>query len=176
MRKAGLAVDVSLVGPGYGTVASNLDSALAAKSKPSAIFAASNLVALAVLHELQGRGISIPRDVGLLCFDDFSAATLVSPRVTVIQQPVAEIGRRAAAMLLKRLETGKGVGDHPAEQVVLSNQASPPRFEQRNGAARFRTERMTRFLAERTQVGGRYGSNPPIWLFVADESNPRTSV
>ncbi len=104
MRRAGLEPIVCLVGPGGQTMTGTLNEALTGSKCATAIFAESNLVATAILQELQARVLKVPDDVALICFDDFSAAMLVSPKVSVVQQPVAELGRQAAGMLLRRLQ------------------------------------------------------------------------
>ena len=119
MREAGLATTVCLVGPMTGSVADQLSIALKATSSPTAIFAANNLVGVDVLRYLQRYSVRVPDNIALICFDDFSAATLVSPTITVIQQPVAELGQRAAQMMLERL---KMPADAPPSRVVLSTQ------------------------------------------------------
>jgi LacI family transcriptional regulator len=71
---------------------------------PTAIFAESNLMAVETLHELQKRSLKIPNKMAFIAFDDFDAATLVSPTITVVKQPVADLGRRAAELLCARLD------------------------------------------------------------------------
>jgi LacI family transcriptional regulator len=46
----------------------------------------------------------VPEDVALVGFDDFEWADLLAPRLTVIAQPVAEIGAKAVELLLSRLD------------------------------------------------------------------------
>ncbi|WP_457588414.1 substrate-binding domain-containing protein [Ensifer canadensis] len=48
-------------------------------------------------------GVSIPHDVSLIGFDDFNLATFTDPQITVVSQPVSEIGRAAARVLFERL-------------------------------------------------------------------------
>jgi LacI family transcriptional regulator len=103
MRDAKLTARVCLLGPGASTITEHLDRELSGRQRATAIFAESNLVAVAVLHELRRRGLRLAKDIALVCFDDFSAASLVTPPITVIQQPVAELGRKAAELLLMRL-------------------------------------------------------------------------
>jgi LacI family transcriptional regulator len=105
MREARLSPRVSIVGSATASVADQVSFALESNLAPTAIFAASNMVGIDVLGYLQQRRVKIPNDIALICFDDFSAATLVSPAVTVVQQPVVELGQRAAQMLLTRLRT-----------------------------------------------------------------------
>ncbi len=103
MQEAELPTRVCFVGPSVGTVSNQLSFVLESNPSPTAIFAASNLVATDVLRELQNRSIAIPDEIALIGFDDFDAATLVTPRITVVRQPTVEIGKRGALLLLDRL-------------------------------------------------------------------------
>jgi LacI family transcriptional regulator len=105
MRSAKLPVRVCLVGKMTGSVADQVGFALESKPTPTAIFAASNHVGIDVLRYLQQHNIAIPRDIAFICFDDFSAATLMSPTITVVQQPVSDLGQKAAHMMLERLKS-----------------------------------------------------------------------
>jgi LacI family transcriptional regulator len=80
-----------------------LSFVLESNAAPTAIFAASNLIAGALLRALQRRSIVVPDQIALICFDEFDAATLIEPRITVVRQPTVEIGRQAALLLLDRL-------------------------------------------------------------------------
>lgn len=120
MRDANLPVRVCVVGPITGPITEQLPVFLDSKPRPTAIFAASNHVGIDVLRFLQERSVKIPDDLALVCFDDFDAATLVSPTITVVQQPVSEIGQRGAEMMLERL---KNSSDTSASHVTL-----PTRF------------------------------------------------
>lgn len=119
MHEAKLAPKVCLVGLLTGTVADQLSYVLGSAQAPTAIFAASNHVGTDVLRYLQGQAIQIPGDIAFICFDDFSAATLVSPTITVIQQPVAALGQKAACLMFDRL--GASV-EAPPSRIVLSTQ------------------------------------------------------
>jgi LacI family transcriptional regulator len=67
--------------------------------------------------------VDVPRDVALACFDDFPWADLFAPRLTVVAQPFAAIGREAVRLLLRRM------ADPTAEPVTTR---LAPRFVQRN--------------------------------------------
>ncbi len=71
---------------------------------PTAIFAANNAIALGVIEALGGRGLHIPRDIALVCFDDFPPITSFFPFLTVIAQPAYDMGANAAQLLLSRLD------------------------------------------------------------------------
>ncbi len=120
VRNAGLKPRTCLVGPNTGSVRGYFDQLLTQKDPPTALFAASNLVAIEVLRELQRRALRIPSQMALVCFDDFSAATLVKPMITVVQQPVSDIGHQAATMLLDRLKEPQHDQNARSEHVILS--------------------------------------------------------
>jgi LacI family transcriptional regulator len=80
---------------------------------PTAIFAANNELAEHAWRVLRRRGFELPRDLSLVAFDDVPWMSLVDPEITVVSQPVVEMGRRAAGLLLHRAE----------------NPSSPPRVE-----------------------------------------------
>jgi LacI family transcriptional regulator len=78
-------------------------SALLDVEAPTAIFAANNLLAEHAWRVCRGRGLRLPDDVSLVGFDDVPWMEMVSPAITAVAQPALEMGRRAAALLLRRL-------------------------------------------------------------------------
>lgn len=87
------------------------EAILAGEYKPTAIFAANDLMAIGVMQTLRERGIAIPDDVSVVGFDDISAAKLVTPTLTTVAQSQRQMGERAAQTLLERLrgtKTGPG--------------------------------------------------------------------
>jgi LacI family transcriptional regulator len=103
MRRANLPVRTCFVGPISGTLPHQLEFALHSRPPVTAMFATSNVIALEILRELQKRSIPIPDKMALIAFDDFDAATLVRPSITVVRQPVAELGRSSTSRLLARI-------------------------------------------------------------------------
>ena len=77
---------------------------LARKTRPTAIFAANDLMAIGVMQALRDAGVSIPGDIAVAGFDDISAARLVSPALTTMAQFQYEVGIRAAETLMDRLK------------------------------------------------------------------------
>ncbi|MDF2572229.1 MAG: kdgR 4 [Sporomusa sp.] len=73
--------------------------------KPTGIFCANNLITMSVVRALKTLGISVPAEVAVLGFDDWDWAELIEPPVTVIAQPVYDMGNKAASMLIKRLKS-----------------------------------------------------------------------
>ncbi|HET9897643.1 MAG TPA: LacI family DNA-binding transcriptional regulator [Streptosporangiaceae bacterium] len=66
---------------------------------PTAIFAGSDQQALGVYEAARQRGLRIPQDLSVVGFDDLPAARWVSPPLTTMRQPLADMGRVAAEML-----------------------------------------------------------------------------
>lgn len=75
-----------------------------------------------VLHE---KGLKLPRDIGFMMFDDPDWATLVSPTITAIRQPVYTLGSTAAELLFRRILEGRKYMDRKPVQVVLEAQFLP---------------------------------------------------
>jgi LacI family transcriptional regulator len=84
--------------------------------RPDAIFATNNMCTASVIQALKAMGIRIPDDVGLIGFDDLDFYTLMTPSITTISQPVAELGRTATRLLLSKI---LGKSSAPAVRVVL---------------------------------------------------------
>ncbi len=71
---------------------------------PTAIFAANNILAEACLSVFAELGITVPCDISLVAFDDIKWMSMKKPLITTVHQPIAEMARSAAALLLKRLK------------------------------------------------------------------------
>jgi LacI family transcriptional regulator len=79
---------------------------LAQPSPPSAIFAANDLIALGALIAAREAGIRVPEGLAIVGFDDISMGRLVIPPLTTVAIHQDLMGRRAAEMLLERLQSG----------------------------------------------------------------------
>jgi LacI family transcriptional regulator len=79
-------------------------AALLENERPTAIFAANNQLAEQAWRVLRRSGLEIPQDVSLVGFDDVPWMGIVQPAITAVARPVFEMGRRAALLLLRRLE------------------------------------------------------------------------
>ncbi|MGV1791087.1 LacI family DNA-binding transcriptional regulator [Rhizobium sp. A37_96] len=90
--------------------------------RPTAIFAANDLMAIGVMQSLRERRIRIPDDIAVVGFDDISAAKLVTPTLTTVAQFQWKMGERAAQTLMDRLrgeKTGAGTAvEMPFDLVV----------------------------------------------------------
>ena len=82
---------------------------------PKAVVVANNLMTLGALQAIHERGIRIPEELAVVCFDDMPWATSLRPPLTAVAQPVEELGRTGAQLLLERLRDPKRL----VRQVVL---------------------------------------------------------
>jgi DNA-binding LacI/PurR family transcriptional regulator len=105
---------------------------------PTAVFARNDYTAMGALRAVRRAGISIPRDISLVGFDDVPLAAFTTPPLTTVKQPIDEQGQEAARLLLKRIEA-KGAGDRvervfPCDLVVReSSGPAPPTHSQAGG-------------------------------------------
>lgn len=76
-------------------------------SRPDAIFVASDLMARGAMGVLQAAGISIPRDIAVVGYDDSPMATSTSPTLTTMRQPSFLQGQTMARLLLDLLAGGE---------------------------------------------------------------------
>ncbi|MEZ2389534.1 LacI family DNA-binding transcriptional regulator [bacterium RCC_150] len=73
---------------------------LSRKDRPTAIFAASDMMALGVYDAARYLGLDIPTDLSVVGFDDVPEATWATPQLTTVMQPIQEMGATALRMLL----------------------------------------------------------------------------
>lgn len=83
---------------------------LARSPRPTAIFAVNNLTALGAMRAIRDAQLRVPEDIALVCFDDVQNLAIMSPFMTVIEQPEAAIGSMAATMLVDRITGRCGAG------------------------------------------------------------------
>jgi len=71
--------------------------------RPTALFAANDVMAIEAMHVLVQLGYQIPKDVAVCGFDNIPESAYVYPALTTIQLNAQEFGRRAAELLIERL-------------------------------------------------------------------------
>ncbi|MBW4027752.1 MAG: LacI family transcriptional regulator [Acidobacteria bacterium] len=82
----------------------------------TALLAFNDMAAIGAIRALHDAQLRVPDDVSVVGFDDISAAAFQMPSLTTIQQPLQEMGRMAAEILLKRIG---GTAEVPAEVSVM---------------------------------------------------------
>ncbi|SHM74184.1 LacI family DNA-binding transcriptional regulator [Roseibium suaedae] len=71
-------------------------------SVPTAFFCVADIVALAAIQALKGRGLSVPEDVSVIGFDDLSIGAHSNPPLTTVRIDRQQLGRKAVRLLLER--------------------------------------------------------------------------
>jgi LacI family transcriptional regulator len=102
---------------------------------PDALVCYDDLLALGLMDALRGLGVRVPDDVGLVGFDGIPFAGISNPRLTTVAVPSAEMGRAAAASLIRAVHEGvlpDGVM-LPVELVIRESTRSAPRTPARGG-------------------------------------------
>ena len=95
---------------------------------PTAIFAFNDNLAIGVLQAARARGLQVPGDLSVVGFDDVEHATIVTPTLTTIRQPLAEMGRMAVSLLMRLLERQRFETLHVelATRLVVRESTGPP--------------------------------------------------
>jgi DNA-binding LacI/PurR family transcriptional regulator len=97
---------------------------LAAGPELDAVFAASDLMASGALRVLRESGRGVPQDVKLIGFEDAPVARQCEPPLTTINQPVEEMGRRMAELLVSRIRRETVENSHVLLDTHLVRRAS----------------------------------------------------
>lgn len=103
MRTHGLQPDYREVEPTAEAAIATVDQWLAGPSRPEALVASNSLLLMGALKAARSAGLAIPDALALAGFDNERWTELVEPGITVIEQPVEEMGRAAMSLLLERL-------------------------------------------------------------------------
>jgi LacI family fructose operon transcriptional repressor len=112
----GLEPDARFVAPHDRAAAEALTERLASGERPDAVVVSNGLMLLGASRAIRAAGLETPRHLALTGFDNETWTELVGPGLTVIEQPVADIGRTAMDLLFERLERP----DMAPRKVVLS--------------------------------------------------------
>jgi len=77
---------------------------LDAAERPTAIFAFNDNLAIGAMQVARARGLRVPEDLSIVGFDDIEWAQLITPQLTTVRQPLAEMGRMAVSLLTRLLD------------------------------------------------------------------------
>ncbi|SCK05284.1 LacI family DNA-binding transcriptional regulator [Vogesella sp. LIG4] len=104
LGSAGLPAPARFVPPSVEAAEAAVSTWLAEPDRPRALLISNGIFLLGAVRAIKAAGLSLPHDLALAGFDNEVWTGLIDPGLTVIEQPVDEIGRSAMAMLLARLE------------------------------------------------------------------------
>jgi LacI family transcriptional regulator len=96
---------------------------------PTAIFGFNDNIAIGAIQAARARGLRVPEDLSIVGFDDVENATIVTPELTTVRQPLAEMGRTAVSLLIRLLERQRFETLHVelATRLVVRDSTAPPR-------------------------------------------------
>lgn len=84
--------------------------------RPTAIFAANDLMAMGAMAALHEHNFRVPQDIAIAGFDDIPAARLLAPPLTTVAQHPDRLGVRTAELLLERL---RGEGPPTSREILM---------------------------------------------------------
>jgi DNA-binding LacI/PurR family transcriptional regulator len=112
--------------PQLGYIATKI--LLAPRTPFSALFAFNDISAMGAIRALREAGKQVPEDVSVIGFDDIQSAAFQNPGLTTVRQPLREMGRAAAEILLKRINRpGSELRDqHIVEPELVIRETTHP--------------------------------------------------
>ena len=132
--RIGLTIDARLVAqlegdspsPQLGYMATKV--LLASRQEFTALFAFNDISAMGSIRALHESGCHVPEDVSVVGFDDIQSAAFQNPALTTVRQPLREMGRAAAEILLKRINRpGSELRDkHTLEPELVIRETTGP--------------------------------------------------
>lgn len=97
--------------------------ALPPNQRPTAVFLGNDMMAMRALEITRGLGIRVPDDLSILGFDDIPLASAMTPPLSTIRQPLAEIGKQATRLLIQQIERGGSLT--PDDRMPLGHLMEP---------------------------------------------------
>jgi DNA-binding LacI/PurR family transcriptional regulator len=97
------------------------------RSRPTAVFAANDQIALGLLRALHEAGLRVPQDVSMVGFDDLPESGYFTPPLTTVRQDFRELGQRTMALVLRVL-AGEAEASVPLvePQLIVRSSTAPP--------------------------------------------------
>jgi LacI family transcriptional regulator len=120
MAAAGAPVEPELVRiGGYDPDLSAEQAALllALPERPTAIFAANDVSAIATISAARAAGLRVPEDLSVVGFDDIPEASQCTPPLTTVKQPIREMGERAVELLIRLI---RGAEEPAGTHIMLA--------------------------------------------------------
>lgn len=91
---------------------SAVTSILAGKERPDAFFCVSDVFAAAAIKAIQNAGLSVPRDISVVGFDNIDLSRMTVPSITTIRQPSFQMGLQACDLLINLVENPSASTKH----------------------------------------------------------------
>lgn len=141
LAENGLAVDVDFVFErdfefieGRAAMRAMLES----PEPPTAVFCANDIQAVGAMYECREAGADVPGAMSIVGFDDLPIARYISPQLTTIRVPAAEMGLRAAEALISSIQTGRDVEScELTTDLIVRGTTARPKRSQRAAASSY---------------------------------------
>lgn len=127
LEEAGLPIEDEWVAVGDYSGQSGyeiMDQWLESNLEATAVFCASDTMAMGALLALQQAGVAVPKDLAVVGFDDLPLSKYTVPPLTTVHQPISEKGRWAANLLIDQIEGKKVEQQHVSLEPELKVRAS----------------------------------------------------
>jgi LacI family transcriptional regulator len=115
LRNSGLKFDPDLVAYADFTVDSGYEcitDLISRRKGFSAVFVASDTVAIGAVSGLKKSGLKVPQDIAVVGFDDISYSRYMDPPLTTVRLPASELAHKASEMLIGLLKEGQPADKH----------------------------------------------------------------
>lgn len=116
LAAAGIAVQENLIRRGdydHDVAAESARVLLSSADRPTAVFAANDITAIATIEAALELGLRVPDDLSVVGFDNIPESALCTPPLTTVQQPIREMGRRAITLLVRLIN-----GEEPEDTHI----------------------------------------------------------
>jgi DNA-binding LacI/PurR family transcriptional regulator len=127
MTEHGLADFIRIV-PGGLTDAAGYRAAMdALAGSPTALFVANDVAAMGAIAAVENSHLHVPDDVSIIGYDGISLGGMRRVNLTTIEQPLADLGRRAALRILRRIENSSAPAhrEHVSARLVVRGTTAP---------------------------------------------------
>ncbi|CAM3722913.1 catabolite control protein A [Cohnella lubricantis] len=130
LEEAGIAADEQLVRIGNYKYESGMEAAqyfLDLAERPTAVFAATDEMAIGAIHAIQDAGLRVPQDISVISVDNIRMASMVRPQLTTVAQPMYDIGAvsmRLLTKLMKKESVEQSKVVLPHELIIRQSAAS----------------------------------------------------
>ena len=122
MKSAGIECPDELQVQGMFSYRSGLGAAeelLALEERPTAIFASNDAMAAGVVAVAHRHGLDVPGDLSVCGYDDTAIAAMIWPELTTIHQPISDLSRAAADLLVKKIRARRSGGKEESRHMIL---------------------------------------------------------
>jgi LacI family transcriptional regulator len=114
----------------YDEVEQALNELLQLKQKPDAVFASADKLTTNFMRYCKSKKINIPKEIAVIGFSNLDLTELLSPSLSVVRQPAFEMGKTAAELLIRIIESKRAVTDFETQVLpadIFERDSSSPK-------------------------------------------------